>query len=146
MMATVLDVAKYILEKQGTMTTMKLQKLCYYSQAWSLVWNEEALFKEPIQAWANGPVCPDLYNEHKGKFRVSSNGIHGNSKSLTEDEKETIDAVLEFYGSMSAWDLSNLTHKESPWKDARGALPQGARSNAVITQSAMAEYYSGITD
>ena len=31
------DVAQYILEKLGAMPAMKLQKLCYYSQAWSLV-------------------------------------------------------------------------------------------------------------
>lgn len=37
-MATVFDTAKYILEKRGAMSTMKLQKLCYYAQAWSLVW------------------------------------------------------------------------------------------------------------
>ena len=28
-MANVFDVAKYILEKLGTLSTMKLQKLCY---------------------------------------------------------------------------------------------------------------------
>lgn len=33
-MATVGDVASYILESRGRMTTMKLQKLCYYSQGW----------------------------------------------------------------------------------------------------------------
>lgn len=32
-MASVLDVAAYILAQQGEMTAMKLQKLCYYSQA-----------------------------------------------------------------------------------------------------------------
>ena len=37
----VFDVAAYILEKIGSMTTMKLQKLVYYSQAWSLVWDGE---------------------------------------------------------------------------------------------------------
>ena len=35
--ANVFDVAKYILEKEGKLSTMKLQKLCYYCQAWSLV-------------------------------------------------------------------------------------------------------------
>lgn len=35
-MANIISVAKYILEQRGAMTTMKLQKLCYYSQAWSL--------------------------------------------------------------------------------------------------------------
>ena len=42
----VFDVAAYILEKIGSMTTMKLQKLVYYSQAWSLVWDEKRLFEE----------------------------------------------------------------------------------------------------
>ena len=37
-MGTVFDVAKYILSKTGSITTWKLQKLCYYSQAWALAW------------------------------------------------------------------------------------------------------------
>ena len=55
-MANVFDTAKYILEKSGKMSTMKLQKLCYYSQAWALVWDDAPLFDEDFQAWANGPV------------------------------------------------------------------------------------------
>ena len=50
-MATVFDVAKYILEKKGTMSTMKLQKLCYYSQAWSLVWDDQPLFNEDFESF-----------------------------------------------------------------------------------------------
>ncbi|CUP62134.1 Uncharacterized phage-associated protein [Anaerostipes hadrus] len=43
-MANVFDAAKYILERLGEMSTMKLQKLCYYAQAWSLVWDDVPLF------------------------------------------------------------------------------------------------------
>ncbi len=32
-MANVFDTAKHILEQSGSVSTMKLQKLCYYSQA-----------------------------------------------------------------------------------------------------------------
>ena len=53
-MGSVFDTAKYILEKCGTMSTMKLQKLCYYSQAWSLVWDDAPLFDEDFEAWAMG--------------------------------------------------------------------------------------------
>ncbi len=53
-MASCLDVAEYILREMGPVTAMKLQKLVYYSQAWSLVWDEEPIFEEEIQAWANG--------------------------------------------------------------------------------------------
>ena len=56
----VFDVVDYILNKLGKMSVLKLQKLVYYSQAWSLVWDEKQLFDEEIQAWANGPIIKDL--------------------------------------------------------------------------------------
>ena len=44
------DVAAYILRKQGTLPAMKLQKLVYYSQAWSLVWDDSSsLFKKGLR-------------------------------------------------------------------------------------------------
>lgn len=51
-MTSIFDVAAYVLDKLGVMTTMKLEKLCYYSQAWSLVWDERRLFPERFEAWA----------------------------------------------------------------------------------------------
>ena len=44
-----IDVAAYILRKQGAMPAMKLQKLAYYSQAWSLVWDDESLFAAALR-------------------------------------------------------------------------------------------------
>lgn len=139
-MASVHDVAKYILRKQGRMTAMKLQKLVYYAQAWSLVWDEKPLFSEEIQAWANGPVVPALYAIHKGQFEVTS-WSEGDEKNLTEVERETIDSVLEYYGSRSSQWLSDLTHAEAPWKSARGSLPDGQRGSSVISHVSMSEYY-----
>ena len=46
---------------------MKLQKLVYYCQAWSLAWDDVPLFDEDFPAWANGPVCPELFDLHHGK-------------------------------------------------------------------------------
>ena len=54
------------------MTAMKLQKLVYYCQAWHLAWEGRALFPEAIQAWASGPVCPELYVLHQGYFTVQA--------------------------------------------------------------------------
>ena len=142
-MANVHDVACYILKKHKPLTAMKLQKLVYYCQAWALVWDEKPLFRERIEAWANGPVVPELYNEHKGVFQVWSNG-KGKSKNLTKDEKETIDAVLAVYGDKSSQWLSDLTHQEAPWKEARVGLSPGTRSNREIKRAAMAEYYESL--
>ncbi len=72
MSASVLDVAAYILQSQGPMTHMKLQKLCYYSQAWHLAWDGAPLFPEKIEAWANGPIIPVLYEALRGEFKVDS--------------------------------------------------------------------------
>ncbi len=136
------DVAEYILQARGEMTAMKLQKLCYYSQAWSLVWDERPLFEEAIQAWANGPVCPTLYEAHRGMFSIRTVG--GNTDNLDETARETIDAVLEVYGDKSAQWLSDLTHSEDPWMDAREGLDPGERSARPITRAAMAEYYGSL--
>ena len=73
-MATAFDVAKYILEEKGNLTAMKLQKLLYYCQAWSLVWDEKPLFENTIQAWVNGPVLPAAYNYHRGQYFVGMPG------------------------------------------------------------------------
>lgn len=143
-MATVFDVAAYILEQQGEMTAMKLQKLVYYAQAWSLVWDEKPLFENRIEAWANGPVVPDLYQAHKGMFRVAYGMISGEETELAPEQKETIDAILKYYGDKSSQWLSDLTHAEDPWKDARCGLDAGERGNREITHEAMAEYYGSL--
>lgn len=144
-MGTIFEVAKYITEKTGEVSAMKLQKLMFYAQAWSLVWEEEPLFDDDFQAWANGPVLPALYTRHRGKFKVDvSLFADANSGSLTDVERGNIDKVLAFYGDKTAQWLSNLTHQENPWLDARGDLPAGASSEAVIPQAAIHEYYSSL--
>lgn len=143
-MATVsaVDVAEYILERKGSMTAMKLQKLVYYGQAWSLVWDEAPLFPETVEAWANGPVIRSLWEAHRGQFTVSK--ICGDAPRLNATQRETVDAVLKFYGDKSSQWLSDLTHDEAPWREARAGLPDGVRGNREITMAAMAEYYSSL--
>ena len=141
-MTSVHDVAAYILQKTGPMSAMKLQKLVYYAQAWHLVWEERPLFDAPIEAWANGPVCRALYARHRGRFVVDE--WDGDPDALDAADRTTLDAVLDFYGKRSAHELSELTHREAPWHDARENLPTGARSDVVITAAAMHEFYDGL--
>ncbi len=115
---SVFDVAAYILKRLGNITTMKLHKLLYYSQAWSLVWDEKPLFEEEIEAWANGPVIRSLFAYHKGHYNISNIDV-GNPDLLTKEQKETIDSVLKYYGDKSSQWLIELTHLEEPWKKAR---------------------------
>lgn len=87
-MANVFYTAKYVLEQTGEMSTMKLQKLCYYFQAWSLVWYDSPLFGEDFQAWANGPVCPELFYKTQGKYSVSVNDETGGEGNLSAEQRD----------------------------------------------------------
>ncbi|MCY3551782.1 MAG: DUF4065 domain-containing protein [Candidatus Poribacteria bacterium] len=127
----------------GTMTTMKLQKLVYYSQAWSLVWDEKQLFEEDIEAWANGPVIRDLFDYYRGMYEISAMPI-GNPRLLNKEQQETIDAVLKYYGDKSAQWLIELTHMEDPWVQARKGLPKLERGNRIISLDTIADYYSSL--
>ncbi|WP_323089823.1 Panacea domain-containing protein [Allobaculum sp. JKK-2023] len=143
-MATVFDVATYILEKKGSLSAMKLQKLCYYAQAWSLVWDGKELFPEEFEAWKNGPVCRPLYIRTRGKFLVSKTDENGNSDRLTQEQKDTVNSVLDYYGDKDAQWLSRLTHMEDPWKNARAGYNDGDHCEEVISKASMAEYYESL--
>lgn len=141
-MADILDVAAYILHQKGGMTAWKLQKLAYYAQAWSLVWDQRPLFSDRIEAWANGPVCPRLYREHRGQFWITE--INGDPGCLDATGRETINAVLDYYGDKHPQWLSDLTHMEGPWIEARGDIPLGAPCDREITHESMASFYESL--
>ncbi len=141
-MANINDVVAYVIQKTGPITAMKLQKLVYYCQAWSLVWEDRPLFRSRIEAWANGPVVTSLYQKHRGQFKIST--WDGDPNSISSSDASTIDAVIEFYGHQTSQWLSDLTHSEQPWKDARAGLPNGAPCCNEITVAAMAEYYGSL--
>jgi uncharacterized phage-associated protein len=142
-MASAHDVAKYILEHQGSISTWKLQKLVYYTQAWNLVWADKPLFQDRIEAWANGPVVPALYSQHRGQFSVSK-WRKGDTSKLTQREARTIDRVLEAYGDLSGQQLVRLTHNEQPWLEARSGLAPTQSSQNQITPESMAAFYLAV--
>lgn len=145
-MVGVYDVVRFILQKHKgrDMTAMKLQKLLYYCQAWSLVWDDKPLFSSAIEAWASGPVVRKVYILYRGKYKIRSIS-YGNAKNLSLSQKGTILAVLEYYGNKPSQWLSDLTHMEKPWQEAREGLSEGERGDKVISRASMAEYYTSIS-
>ena len=140
MAASVVDVAKYVLQETGPVSAMKLQKLCFYAQSWHFHFKGERLFPQDFQAWANGPVCYDLFVAHRGLYTVSAESFQsGDPGRLDDDAAEIVDAVLAQYAKFSAQQLSDLTHAQEPWLAAREGLPAGAVSSNVISVDLMAE-------
>jgi uncharacterized phage-associated protein len=141
MKATIHDAARHILDLLGPMRAMKLEKLCYYSQAWHLAWTGQPLFDEPIQAWKNGPIARALWNRHRGYDTVRT--WVGEPSNLAVDQQTTIRRVLMFYGQLSGNELSQLSHSETPWREARTGLKPNEAGTQEITQAAMKNYYAG---
>ena len=140
-MLSVFDVAKYILQMDTNgMTTMKLQKLCYYCQAYSLGWTNEKLFYEDIYAWKNGPVCRTLFNAHKGIFLIYLSDLKsspGSASNVKWNAKIIVDQVFNALKGFTADQLRSLSHSEDPWIQAR---EQG--ENVVISEDSMKKFYS----
>lgn len=145
-MASIFDVADYILEQLGFVSTMKLQKLAFYSQAYSLVHDGRPLFDEDFEAWANGPVCRCLFSAHRGKFVVGPGELRRagsfSQDSLDEKAKRAISHVLDALGSLSGRELSWITHSELPWRQARAGYSDGDRCDVPITKDAMRDFYA----
>jgi uncharacterized phage-associated protein len=140
-MASLHDVAAAVLSRMGPITSMKLQKLIYYCQAWHLVRSGAPLFTERIEAWPQGPVVPTVFRDHRGHYSVDS-WPRGNPDALAADETWTLGWVLSKYGSFSAESLSEMTHMELPWRVARGLSGPDERCSTEITQEQLKHYYS----
>ncbi|MCX4518900.1 DUF4065 domain-containing protein [Streptomyces anulatus] len=147
-MATVHDVAAYILVKAAPMSAMKLQKLCYFSYGYHLAWEDRPLFAERFEAWANGPVAPDLYSKHRGRFELKRGDIDGNPTELDDQERESVDIVLENMKVYSAHELSEMTHRTGPWVQARerAQAPDLERSDGPLLDEEIADFFGALAE
>ena len=85
---------------------------------------------------------PALYQRHRHEFNVAA--WDGDPRKLTTTERDTVDAVIKYYGDKTSDWFSELTHMERPWVDAQKGIPPGERGNTEITHAAMVEYYSSL--
>ncbi|MCX5209780.1 DUF4065 domain-containing protein [Kitasatospora sp. NBC_00240] len=146
-MASVHDVAAYILAKDGPMSAMKLQKLCYFSYGYHLAWEDEQLFPEPFEAWANGPVAPVLYSSHRGRYTLQAGEIAGDPTGLSDGQRESVDVVVDRLAQYNAHDLSEMSHDaDGPWHRARQRT--GARdlerSSEQLRDEDIADYFGAL--
>ena len=138
---TCFDIADYFLsltdeEAGDSISNLKLQKLVYYAQGFSLALHGKPLFSEAIEAWAHGPVVPELYQKYK------SYGCRGIEKpkdidfdKYSNEVKDLLNDVWNVYGQYSAWRLRALAHEEPPWQVAYNS------GTSVISHKELTEYF-----
>ena len=61
--------------------------------------------------------------------------------SFTDDELTVLDAVVARVGCYSPFALRDITHSETPWKDARGDTPADEASNNPIDVSDIGAFF-----
>lgn len=129
-----------------TISNLKLQKLCYYAQAWYCAVHRHALFQDRIEAWAHGPVVPSLYWRFRdcGLGTIPTGAIVTQPLSdLHKTDIDFLDDIWDKYSHFTGSELEQLTHSEEPWIKAYGDRAPGSRCTEEITISSMVDYYSG---
>jgi len=119
----VLTVADMLLKigktKGKTLTPQHLNKLTYLAQGWSLALRDKPLFNNRIEAWAYGPIIPDLYHATKGTgnapIPVDMIDASDNHR-MSSDERLFLEQVFDKYehlDGIALGELTSMTH--SPW-------------------------------
>ena len=143
-MNSIFDVANWFLAKER-MTHKKLQKLCYYAQAWSYAIQPEPLTDAVFEAWIHGPVCRELYNKYHS-FGFEYLPQPETAPVFDDATAYFLGSVWETYGNHTANALEALSHSEPPWQKARFGLSSDEPGDVPIEPDDMMKYYRSIYD
>lgn len=145
-------VANAFLEKSNEISLLKLLKLCYIAQGFSLAILDRPIFdSDDIEAWKYGPVIPSIYHEFK-HLKGNTIGEHRSIitdfdreyelivkiPTLTDDnDKKIINIVWNMYGEYTANELVTMTHRRgTPWD-----MVYISGMNRVIPNEMIQKYY-----
>lgn len=144
------NITDYIIDRltsdeEMSLIHLKLQKLLYYVQAWSLGIEGCTMFDGKFQAWAHGPVNREIYDRFSDKSLygfITRNDIRNNNVTLSFADKDFINYILDNYAGYSGTQLEQMTHEETPWIEARRGFSPEARCTREISEHTMQVYYA----
>ena len=140
-MENVRNIANWFLS-HDSMTHKKIQKLCYYAQAWfCALYDGSPLFEDEIQAWVHGPVVASLYPVFADYKWSPIPKVVDFDYTLPQNVINVLEAVYHTYGGLTGDQLESLTHSEDPWIKARAGLQPWETSVEPISLTDMREYY-----
>ena len=97
---------------------MKLQKMLVLADMAHLAQCQQPLFGDDILAFENGLVVEKV----RLRYRNDYSGFKADSErfnpDFSEEEYETLNAVIGVYGHLTARELSDLNHSFKSWKQA----------------------------
>ena len=130
-MEKIINVAQYVFTAYKKITgevidEMKLHKLLYFAQRESLAITNEPLFEGEFEGWKYGPVCKEIRNS------ITKDGIIDYDSDISDECKYIINNIILEYGSLASWKLSEITHNEKSWLNARVGLKDGENGNKKL--------------
>lgn len=134
------ELAEVLVAREPGLTSMKLQKLMYYIQAWHLAITDKPLFDEDFLGFADGPVVYDVWKARQDYSTRRHTGL-ATMPELSHDASVIVDLVLAEYGGRSGDELSALTHTEAPWLESREGLREGQQGRRPVTKASMARFF-----
>lgn len=105
---------------------LRLHKLMYFAQREALMETDYSLFGGAIKAWRFGPVVLAVRGIMKRK------GLPKVQDAVSEEAMNLIRTVYERYKELTSFELSNLTHEEYSWLNARQGLEEDEDGHEVI--------------
>lgn len=144
-----LRVIAYVFEKLEEVTPLMLQKLLYFIQGVYSALYGRPLFAEDCRAWVHGPVYPEVYDLFRDfKYNPIDDArfalLEGTSDVLTDDEKKSIDLVVNTFGMYGGKVLEKITHNENPWREARKGYGYSIPSNELLPKESIMKYYMAV--
>lgn len=149
-------VANYFIEKAACegkpITHLKLQKLLYFAQGWSLAWRNGPIFESPIYAWKYGPVIRPIYHKLKGYGGAPLTApigslSHARIPAGAIADTRFLDGIYEIYKEHDATKLVELTHEQgTPWRDIYEEYKSAGQeipSDFIIPQSQIKAHFKG---
>lgn len=126
---------------QESPTPMKLQKLCYYAQGYSLARGNE-LFPEEFEAWQHGPVIRVLYEQYCDyQWRQITEEIEEQATASLSNN-DFLNDIVSAYGQYDGAALSTMTHREKPWLDARNGIDELSSCSEIISKESLKDFFA----
>lgn len=125
--------------------------LLYYIQGNYAAIYDKPMFDAPCEAWVHGPVYRNVYNLFRDfKYNPIDDDrfvpLKESALPLIPEAKEVVDRVLDTFGMYSGKVLESITHKETPWLDARKGFLPDETSHAEISLDAMKAYFKKVDE
>lgn len=118
MLIKALELSKYIISKcindKDPITNLQLQKILYYIQYDFLSNRNEPIFSDDIEAWAFGPVIPNVYYYFSVFGSDFIDAKFENYQEIIDNEsiRNIIDSIVEKKRKLNPWDMVEDTHKK----------------------------------